>query len=235
MLFYQNFQEYLQQETQRLERLKRNPLPNHGRVSQTLLSNKHPTASPSSFAYIITHPVDQIEIDGQGIIGDRHRSVSRPSGGREKQLYPRGTEIIQRRHLLVVSQADCHALSQRIGVEITPQLLGANVVIDDIDGQAFSMSTIPTGTHLVFSDPHQSFPSHPPLATLIAYVQQRGCGQTGKVIADHYQNPSLVKRFREESQENRGMIFCIEYPVKHPVSLCVGQTVHFYYASGISP
>jgi hypothetical protein len=70
---------------------------------------------------------------------------------------------------------------------------------------------------------------------LIAYVQQRGCGQTGKAIADYYQNPQLVKRFRERAQENRGLIFCVEYPVIQPISLCVGQTVKFCYASGISP
>ena len=237
MLFYQNFQEYLQQETQRLEILKRTPLPHQGIISQTLLSTEsvNSASSPSSFSYLITHPVNHLYLDGQGIIGDRHRCISRPSGGREKQLYPRGTEIIQRRHLLIVSQADCQALSDRIGVEITPQLLGANLVIDDVNGHAFSMSMIPTGTHLVFTDPNLGSSSRPPLATLIAYVQQRGCGQTGKVIADHYQDQSLVKRFRDESRENRGMIFCVEYPVKHSVPLSVGQTVEFYYASGISP
>ena len=127
MLFYQNFQDYLNQETQRLDRLKTMNLPDLGILSQTHMSSSLKTSS-SSFSYLITHPVNEIKVDSQGIIGDRHRCVSRPANGREKILYPRGTDIVQRRHLLVVSLADCHVLSQRMGVEITPQLLGANLV-----------------------------------------------------------------------------------------------------------
>ena len=255
MIFYENFQHYLQAQAEKLATFQQSNLPDSGVITHVYMSDQNAPdknqthndqldsdqlngdqlSKESRFTYLITHPVSTLDIDTQGIIHDRHRGMVRLSSGREGNLYPKRTQIIQRRHLLVVSQADCNALSHQLGVTVTPQLLGANLVIAREDHQDFSMSLLPTNTYLLIARAHEKVPFYPPLATLVTYVQQQGCGTTGKAIADYYGDPSLVKRFRQIAQNHRGMICYVEYPVDHIASLHVGQKVCFKYASGVAP
>lgn len=227
MLFYESLSEYQEQELARLQRLAASNLPERGVVA-AVLAPAGDAAHPS-----VNTDVEALAVDSQGIIGDRHRCQSRPSNGRESSLYPRGTLIRQHRHLCIVSRHDCQVLSQQLGVAITPGLLGANMVIDRLDGEAFSLSELPRGTHMLIVPARATTTPRPPLATLVHGVKQQGCGITGHAIAQRYGDRGLVSAFRDCATNNRGIICSVEYPVGSAAVLTAGQGVVFRYPSGV--
>ena len=227
MLFYKSLGEYRAQELARLQRLTESNIPEWGGISAVL------APAGNAQTYSINAAVDALIVDTQGIVGDRHRCHSRPTNGREYSLYPQGTLIRQHRHLCIVSRHDCQLLSERLGVAVTPALLGANMVIDRLDGEAFSLSALPRGTHMLIAPSSSTTPPKPPIATLVHVGMQQGCGITGQAIARHYGDPSLVHAFRAGSTDSRGIICSVEYPVQPAAALRPGQKVAFRFFSGI--
>ena len=106
-----------------------------------------------------------------------------------------------------------------MGVEITPEMLGLNLLIDREDNEHFSITELPVGTMMLLADEAATKPSKPPLATLTNFVKQEGCGITGKLIADHYGDPSLTRKFREVTKDHRGILCSVEFPVEATVYL----------------
>jgi len=227
VLFYKSLSEYRTQELARLQRLEESNIPERGVIAAVL------SPAGRADAYAVNAAVEAIEVDSQGIVGDRHRCHSRPTNGREASLYPRGTLIRQHRHLFIVSRHDCQVLSERLGVAVTPALLGANMVIDRLDGAAFSISELPRGTHILVIPPQADTTPRPPIATLVHLGKQQGCGITGHAIAQHHGDPALVRAFRAGSTDNRGIICSVEYPVQPAATLTAGQQVVFRFPSGV--
>ena len=181
----------------------------------------------------VTQSVDRLSIDCHGVTGDRHRGLTRPSTGREGPLYKNtGVSIVNRRQIFAVSPHECWLLSQHLDVETTPQLLGANLVIGRDDGEALSISDVPLNTYFVIAPPDAEAPSTPPVATLIQYVQQKGCSRTGRAIARAYDDTSLTKKFVAHAEHQRGILCSVEYPVDVPVYLERGQKVFFKFPMG---
>ena len=58
---------------------------------------------------------------------------------------------------------------------------------------------------------------------------------TGKAIAECYQDTALVRKFRESSKDNRGIICSVEYPVEAPVTLRAGLQIAFRFPSAVVP
>jgi hypothetical protein len=159
--------------------------------------------------------------------------MTRPSNAREAKLYPRtGVSIVNRRQVFVTSPSECEALTDTLGVKITPELLGANLVIGRADGDEFYISDLPSNTYLVIGAAEASAPDKPPIATLIQYVRQKGCRTTGKAIVTRYEDQRLQKQFIESTRRRRGMLCSVEYPVDEPTSLERGQKVFFRFPVG---
>ena len=234
MLFYDSPSHYIAGQRAKLDALATANLPEQGTITKVLAPGDEQDDS-SNHGYSVTHAVKHIEVDAHGMVGDRHRCLVRPSTGRETSMYPKGTIIRQHRHVLVVCSHDCHVLSQSLGVEITPELLGANVVLDRSDGAAFCLSQLPHQTHLLLMPADADKPPRPPLATLVHVIQQQGCGITGKAIAEHYQDASLTKAFREQSKHHRGILCSIEYPAQTTATLQAGLRVAFRYPRAVAP
>ncbi|MEE2960915.1 MAG: hypothetical protein VYA34_09230 [Myxococcota bacterium] len=240
MIFYENLENYIAKERIRLGTLHRANIPEFGVISQIFAANinhdkKTHDKKTDPADYSVTHPVAELEVDAQGIVGDRHRCHIRPSTGREYSLYPRGMAVRQHRHLLLVSNYDCKALSEKLGVEVTPQLLGANLVIEREDQQDYSLSELPPGTHMLVLPPDAQGIPKPPLATIVHYVKQQGCGVTGNAIAHRYHDQSLVKAFRNIAANHRGIVCSVEYPGESTARLKAGQKVAFRFSSAITP
>ena len=235
MLFYKDQAEYIAREQARLETLHQANIPDVGIISGLFDSNPAVDKRSNVVGYSVTRPVEQLMIDSQGIQGDRHRCRTRHASGREKTLYPRTAIIRQHRHLFLVSTHDCQMLSNQLGVDVTPELLGANVVIDRADGEAFSISELPAGTHLLVIPSDAKVAPKPPIATLVHYAKQQGCGITGNAIAHQYGDKSLTKAFKEASKNHRGIVCSVEYPTEAFASLAIGQKVVFKFSSATVP
>lgn len=235
MLFYNSIEDYIQGQQARLANLLNANLPERGIVLKVLLPGENQDKSGNVVNYSITHEVQQIEVDYLGIIGDRHRRAHKPSGGRETTLYPKKTQMKEHRHLFAVSPYDCRVLSDKLGVEVTPELLGANLVIGREDGRDYSLSSLPHQAYLIIA-PEQSLEmSNPPIATLLNYAKQQGCGVTGNALAKIYNDKTLTKRFIEHSKDNRGIVCSIEYPVEPTAAIRQGQRVFCKFTMGIAP
>lgn len=235
MLFYNNLEDYIKDQQARLANLPNANIPERGIVLKVLLPRENQDKSSDVVNYSITHEVPQIEIDYLGIFGDRHRRTHKPSSGREITLYPKKTEMREHRNLFAMSPYDCRVLSDKLGVEVTPELLGANVVMGREDGRDYSLSSLPHQAYLIIA-PEQSLEMpKPPIATLLNYAKQQGCGVTGNAIAKKYNDSTLTKRFIEHSKENRGIVCSIEYPIEPTAKIRQGQKVFFKFPMGIAP
>ncbi|MDO8564069.1 MAG: hypothetical protein Q7R87_03610 [Nanoarchaeota archaeon] len=232
-MYYKDFQDYLAGEKARLDARWEIDFPDRGVILKVLAHHSQRTKENDAKNYSVTSEYDNIRIDGLGIAGDRHYGFSRKSTGREKE-YPRGSEIAGGRHIFAVSPYDCKILSDKIGVEITPELLGANLVIGREDEKDLPLSELPVGTRLFIGESNASEFPKPPIATLVNYVKQMGCVVTGNAIAEYYGRKELSRAFIEHSKNNRGIVCNVEYPVLERATLEAGQKVLFRFHTGIT-
>lgn len=152
--------------------------------------------SPGTF---VTRRVDQVVLDIAGIPGDRHYGLTRLSGAREP-MYPRGTEIRNRRQISVVSAEECDQIAQQLGLNaVLPEWLGANLLLRGLP----NLTQLPTGSRLLL----------PSGAGLICEGENAPCRHPGKVIQTlHPTQPNLIKRFVPIAQRRRGIVCSIECP-----------------------
>ncbi|MCZ6679595.1 MAG: hypothetical protein O7E52_20390 [Candidatus Poribacteria bacterium] len=233
MLFYENLEEYIHEEREKLERLKQANIPEVGVILEVFGPNDNQDVKKNPGGHSVTQAVERLAIDCHGIEGDRHLGLTRPATPREAPLYLRSrAQIVNRRQLFAVSPYECTLLSQRLDVEVTPQLLGANLLIGREDGGDYCISNLPVNTYLAIAPANAAEPPVPPVATLIHYVQQKGCSRTGKAIAKEYGDASLTKRFVDQAEFERGILCGVEYPVTEPAVLECGQRVFFKFPMG---
>ena len=233
MLFYDDLESYIQNERDKLERLKQADIPEVGVILEVFGPNDNQDVKTSPGVHSVTQSFERLFIDCYGIAGDRHHGLTRPSTPREAPLYYKSrSQIVNRRQLFAVSPYECTLLSQRLDVDVTPQLLGANLLIGREDGGDFCISNLPINTYLAVAPANASGQPMPPIATLIHYVQQKGCGRTGAALATQYEDKSLAKRFVDQAEFTRGILVSVEFPVAEPAVLESGQRVFFKFPMG---
>ena len=227
MEFYDNLADMVKGEKARLSSIS--DLPETG-VVLAVYEQGDNSNSKTSF---MNRKVSQLEIDVQGIINDRHRRYSHERTGRERTLYPKGVSLRENRHWFAISPYDAELCSQQMGVEITPEMLGANFLIGAEDNRSFSLSKVPRGTYIVIAPSDSLEAPKPPIATLVVYAKQLPCVYTGNPISEFYGRRELAGRFVEKTKENRGIVGTIEYPVAEPAIIKPGLKVFFKFPKGI--
>ena len=232
MLFYEDLEDFIAKQGEKLQRLKNANIPEVGVILDVLGPNDNQDIDNNPGRYSVTQQVERLVVDCLGIDGDRHRGSAKFSTGREAPLYDNGTKIVNRRQIFAVSPYECEELSRRLDVEITPQLLGANIVIGRSDGATFCISDVPLNTYFIIAPADAVEPPRPPIASLVHYVQQKGCSRTGRAIAKEYGDSSLMKQFVANAEHQRGILCSVEYPVDSPAILERGQKVFFRFPMG---
>lgn len=233
MLFYENLEKYITEEREKLARLKEANIPEMGVILEVFGPNDNQDIEENPGGHSVTQVVDQLTVDCHGVEGDRHVGLTRSATAREAPLYKRSrAKIVNRRQLFAVSPYECTFLSERLDVEVTPQLLGANLLIGREDGGDYSISHLPVNTYLAIAPADATELPTPPVATLIHYVQQKGCSRTGKALEKAYDDASLTGRFVDEAEFERGILCGVEYPVAKPAVLERGQRVFFKFPMG---
>ena len=240
MRLYQDIAAYRVGQRELLEQLEQANIPQSAVITNVLASDYSMTKDTDPTQYSLTHSVEYLEIDSQGIIGERHHRAVRPSSGRERAIFPKGTIIREHRHLFAVSLADCKELSDKLDVEVTPQLLGANLIIERVDQLSYSLSALPQGTYIRITNPaiidSSSINRDNLVAVLQKYATQEGCGITGLSIQEYHKaDKSLVKRFIDESKLKRGIVCSVEFPGEGTTRIEAGQRVFFGFPTGYAP
>jgi MOSC domain-containing protein YiiM len=154
--------------------------------------------TPNTF---VTNRVDEINLDYGGIPGDLHFGLTKKSGVRES-MYPRGTEIFNRRQITIVSVEECAMIAEKLGVEkVLPEWLGANIVLSGFP----NLTQLPAGSRIVFASG----------AGLLCEGENLPCTQPGEIIQNVYQEiPKLTTKFVRVAYGQRGIVCVVERPGK---------------------
>lgn len=152
--------------------------------------------TPESF---VTRRISKVNLDFGGIKGDRHFGITSKADSRQP-MYRRGTEIMNRRQITIISEEELGQIAEELGIEtVKPEWLGANLLI-----KGFSEFTkLTMGSRIIF----------PSGAGLICMGENTPCTLPGEEIQQHYQDhEKLAFRFVKAGYKRRGIVCAVERP-----------------------
>ena len=163
----------------------------HAKVNEILIAD-----TPDHF---VTRRIPSVYLEFGGIVGDRHFGLTRPSDSRQP-MFPKGTEIFNRRQITIVSKEDCDSIAKGLEVEfISPEWLGANLFISEFS----ELTKLTMGSRILF----------PSGACLICMGENLPCIYPGEEIQKHYENhPKIAARFVKAGYQRRGIVCAVERP-----------------------
>ncbi len=152
--------------------------------------------NPETF---VTRRITEVELEFGGIQGDRHFGITFPSDSRQP-MYPRGTEILNRRQLTIVSEEDLALIAKDLSVaQILPEWLGANLLLEG----APELTKLLMGSRFLFPDG----------TGLICMGENKPCTLPGEIIQQHYpEHPNLAAAFVKAGYKRRGIVCAVERP-----------------------
>lgn len=150
-----------------------------------------------------------VEVTLEGFAGDRHAGLTMASGGRTPH-YPRGTEIRNSRQVSLVSVEELAHAAADLGVpEISPEALGANLLISGIP----ALSQLPPGTRLFFQRD----------AVLVVEGENGPCTAAGAEVQKCFPEvPDITAQFPKAALHRRGIVAWVE----RAGQIAVGDEVH---------
>ncbi|SNR25355.1 MOSC domain-containing protein [Puniceibacterium sediminis] len=158
---------------------------------------------------IRSEPVDAIDLGWEGIEGERHSGLTRPSCSRMLSQYPRDTEIRNVRQLSVVSAEELAQIAEKMGLDaIAPEWAGASMVIEGI----------PDFTHV----PPSSRLQGPDGVMLAIDMENRPCVLPAREI--EAERAGFGKRFKPSAEGRRGVTAWVERPGR----LAVGDELRLH-------
>ncbi len=144
-----------------------------------------------------TAEIASLQVDLQGIPGDRHYGFTRAAGAREK-WYSAGTQIRSGRQLTIVAREDLEAIAIAMKLPIVePEWIGANILIESVP----DFTLLPWGTRLFFEGG----------AVLVNEGLNVPCKYAGREIAAHYPDrDELDLLFVKCGKNRRGIVATVE-------------------------
>ena len=98
-------------------------------------------------AGLLSEPAVRVEAGFDGIAGEAHGGLTRPSCSRVKLQYPRGTEIRNTRQIAIVSAEELAEIAGAMGLDrLEPAWLGASMVVEGLP----AFTCIPPSSRLIF-------------------------------------------------------------------------------------
>lgn len=147
----------------------------------------------------VTRRISEANLEFGGIRGDRHFGITSKADSRQP-MYPRGTEILNRRQITIVSVEELDRIAEELGVEsVQPEWLGANVLVKGFP----ELTKLTMGSRILF----------PSGAGLICMGENQPCTLPGDEIQKHYEDhEKLSFRFVRAGYKRRGIVCAVERP-----------------------
>lgn len=146
-----------------------------------------------------TGAVEALELTYEGIPGDRHAGLTRPSNAREP-WYPRGTEMRNEQQVSILADDELASIAKDLEMnQIKPEWLGGNIVLCGIP----HLSLLPPRTLLMFEG-----------GVTVRVDGDRGpCKIAGRSLADQFEDrEDLVFSFPKTAKHRRGLVGWVEVP-----------------------
>ncbi len=144
-----------------------------------------------------SEPVDEVELDWTGIVGEAHGGLTRPACSRVARQYPRGAEIRNVRQVTAVSAEQLEEIRLAMDApELRPQWLGANIVVEGIH----DFSGLPPSSRLIGPDG----------CALVVDMENAPCRFPAEVIERFL--PGIGERFPKAAVGRRGVTLWVERP-----------------------
>ncbi len=163
-----------------------------GRTVRVLIATE-----PKTF---VTRELSEVKVLFEGLAGDRHAGLTRPSDVRTP-WFPRGTPLRNTRQVSLVSTEELALIAETLGVpRVLAAWLGANLELAGVP----RLTALPPGTRLFF----------PEDATLVVEGENEPCIGPGKVLAAHHPDApaGLASRFVKAAWKRRGLVGWVERP-----------------------
>ena len=139
----------------------------------------------------------EVFVSLEGLPGDTHAGLTRPSCVRVKELYPEGTEIRNTRQITVVSQEEMATIADKLGIDtLPPAWLGANLMLSGIP----HLTLLPPSSRLQFSSG----------LTLVVDLENMPCIFPARVIDEYH--PGKGSKFVTKAKHLRGFTAWVERP-----------------------
>lgn len=147
----------------------------------------------------VTRRISEVNLEFGGMRGDRHFGVTSKADSRQP-MYPRGTEILNRRQITIVSEEELARIADELEVEsVMPEWLGANLLVKGFP----DLTKLTMGSRILF----------PSGAGLICMGENQPCTLPGDVLQKHYEDhEKLAFRFVRAGYKRRGIVCAVERP-----------------------
>jgi hypothetical protein len=147
----------------------------------------------------VTRRIPEASLEFGGIRGDRHFGLTSKADSRQP-IYPRGTEILNRRQITIVSEEELGQIAKELGIEqVLPEWLGANLLVKGF----MELTKLTLGSRILF----------PSGAGLICMGENMPCTLPGEEIQKHYSDHEKVAtRFVKAGYKRRGIVCAVERP-----------------------
>ena len=154
--------------------------------------------NPETF---VSRRISEVNLEFGGIPGDRHFGTTYPANSRQP-MYPRGTEILNRRQITVLAAEECAIIAEKLEIEfLLPEWLGANLLLSGFP----ELTRLTMGSRILF----------PNGVGLICMGENRPCTLPGEVIKKlHNNRPELAAEFVRAAFRRRGIVCAVERPGK---------------------
>lgn len=152
--------------------------------------------NPETF---VTRRIPEVNLEFGGIPGDRHFGVTFSADSRQP-MYPRGTEILNRRQITILAEEDCLQIAEQLGVEqVLPEWLGGNLLLSGFP----ELTSLTMGSRILF----------PNGTGLICMGQNLPCIFPGEIVQQQYEDrPNITKNFVRAAYKRRGIVCAVERP-----------------------
>ena len=155
-----------------------------------------------------TQPIDRLALTYEGIPGDRHAGLLRPSGPREP-WYPRDTEMRNERQLSILGVEELDEVAADLELDrLAAEWIGGNIVLSGVP----HLSLIPPRTLLMFEGG----------VTIRIDGDNGPCRKSGASIAGHFEGRGDIEfGFVKAAKRKRGLLGWVE----RAGSIAVGEGV----------
>jgi len=146
---------------------------------------------------LTTSPLDTVEVDWNGFVGEVHGGTTRAACTRTRLQYPPGTTIRNVRQVSALSVEQIGQIAAALELDaLEPAWLGANLVVEGIE----DFSGLPPSSRLIGENG----------TSLVVDMENAPCRFPGEIIERH--RPGHGKRFPKVATGRRGVTLWVERP-----------------------